>query len=369
MIGAGGALLLALSFWVSDGKPQAMPPEAKTDVAVVHAGETNAPIGLIPQVQSPPPSIPDAEPPASPAAIADLPSSIATSQPGPASNEAPVSAAQLVPVVMSDKKGWVKSPLGLEFQVTEANSASGKVTDPTGKPWQLPSDPALVSEVTADRMVINPYSGEKISIADGQWTPGNSIAWGGTGWSFKLPDLLPTSADASVTDTVATNGDSSPESPAPFDLVQKKTSKPVSQPKYSTKKLGGSSETDDLSFLGAKLHPDYARVAKPKIKPSSTRQPVTKLSSAKPSAIQRATSPSPTKNSFITRANNIRMTYKQGYWESKPGAYLEGAGNGPANWARDMTLRERSSGTIPSGFVFEVADNGVVRVVPDPAQP
>jgi hypothetical protein len=110
-----------------------------------------------------------------------------------------------------------------------------------------------------------------------------------------------------------------------------------------------------------KLHPDY--FAKSATKPDTTAK---KAPSTKPKA-----SPAPDTHSdrvFVTRASSIRLRYRDGIWISEPGAYLEGAAGSPQEWARDMTLRERSSGSIPENYVFQVLRNGVVQVVPDPAK-
>lgn len=113
------------------------------------------------------------------------------------------------------------------------------------------------------------------------------------------------------------------------------------------------------------LHPDY--FAKPATAPSNEARALTKKAvNAKPKA-----SPAPEAQSdrvFVTRASSIRLRYRDGIWISEPGAYLEGAAGSPQEWARDMTLRERSSGSIPENYVFQVLRNGVVQVVPDPAK-
>lgn len=323
-------------------KPEVAGP---TNLAVVHDMETSAP------VVSTTHSVSLGSADVTPSVVTtDATAAVVLPEAEPENEKPAVASAQLVPVELSARNGWVKTPRGAEFQITEANAIAGKVTDPDGRPWQLPVDPVLVAEIAGDREAVNPYSGERVLIAEDKWKPGELIAWGGTGWSFKLPDPLVT-APTEVTK-------SAPASVSSKDLVQ--PSVPVSSVKTSEKKRAASGSDDYLASLATKLHPDYSQ-APAHSSPDKVR------STTKPKP-QPTTSTRSDTHTFVTRANNIRMTYKDGYWESKPGAYLQGSATTPDRWAQDMTLRERSSGTIPSGYVFEVADRGVVRIVPDRAE-
>ncbi len=129
------------------------------------------------------------------------------------------------------------------------------------------------------------------------------------------------------------------------------------------------------------LHPDYfasSQEVASATSPTTSQPKITSRKSASPSSsgprpVVRSSTSKPKvridfddSKSFVTRANNIRMIYRNGVWESSPGAYLAGAAGSPQEWARDMTLRERSSGTIPSDYMFQVLSNGAVQVVPDP---
>ena len=343
---AGGLLLLALGFWPL--RKDAESTRAHTaDAAVVRYGESSAPLELAAQSET------------APTTFVELGSQAqGAGQPDPESGETAARAAQLLPVEMSARIGWVKSPLGLEFQVTETNSVSGRIIDPNGMMWLMPPDPSLPADIVGDREVLNPYSGEKTSLTNEQWKSGRAIAWGDTGWSFKLPDVLPSSLDESRNATAFTDEESGTDASPPARQVPKKSSTPASTATKQTRKPAANSiaasksavapETDDTAYHGRKLHADYTQPSR--------------------SSIKLAPAPQTTGRSFVTRANNIRMTYKQGYWESRPGAYLSGAGDTPEKWARDMTLRERSSGTIPSGYAFEVVDAGIVRIVPVSSQ-
>ena len=383
MVGAGGIFLLAAGMSLLDSPDSGPAPNQTTDYAFARDGETSAdPVKEKAEAKVPP---------ALSLASQTEPLVAAAPELKPAAEEPPVQAAQLVPVEVTTRIGWVRSPLGLEFQVTEANAFSGKLTDPDGRPWKLPSDPSLVAEITGELEAINPYTGEKTLITNDRWVAGETIAWGETGWSFKLPDPLP----VAVVESASTQTDiASAESPAPAEstsLVAAKESKtPGSQAPARGKatastsgktkqKTAGSVKTTsaesgqttdfydgDLASLEARLHPDYGRArAKPSSRPVLAAP--ARASTAPPTPAPEASTAAqkPERPSFVTRANSIRMTYKQGYWESRPGAYLSGSATTPERWAHDMTLRERSSGTIPPGYVFAVAGDGTVRIVPD----
>lgn len=310
----------------------------------------------------------------------------------PPAGETPVQMAQLVPVELTSRPGWVRSPLGLEFQVTETNACEGRVTDPAGKLWSLPLDPAVMGEVVGEREIVIPYSGDTVRLAEDQWQAGNSVPWARTGWTFKLPDPLPTA----VLDTPKTADELTTEAPAePADpaataaaKVEDQTPAPpatlAAQTGTNGEDSGGSKPSGidyidgDAGSLEARLHPDYARqrVKKGLVQPAKSRtapasRPVAKsnLKAASPAPDSKSAAGTQLRSSFVTRANNIRMTYKEGYWESRPGAYLNSQVTTPERWARDMTLRERSSGTIPQGYAFAVTSDGTVRVVPEGSKP
>lgn len=430
----------------------------------------------------------------------------ATLAPSPSMTR-PVAAAEPVPVTLTDRKGWVKTPLGSEFQVTASNATAGKVTDREGRVWRLPDDPSLEAvDVKGGRQAVNPYNGETVTVAAEQWQPGQKLSFANSGWTFRLPanlpmeiaaaapkkepavlsntvqpsiaattaaspaiaanTAMPTARSANVNSMGSGSKPSEPRStqntmesppvaavPAPskapaVEPAAAPSSPPVPAsspaaahqpppvatptpaPAAPDKEAGPSTMASraapqNLPSPVASVEPPAAPVpAKTKAEAANptdktgntvlneektempakaaseaTPQPLiaatasasksSSNSKAKPASkkttkgkavtVRRPTSTPPRKESppatvsedtrqqlvFVTRANSIRMNYRGGYWESRPGAYLPGAGQNPTDWARDMTLRERSSGTIPEGYVFRVADRGVVRVQPE----
>ncbi len=359
LLNAATLLLVAMWFVRDDDQPPqtvadktvatVLPPTA-TDVAALPDAEE--PVSLVAQVDA-------AAPPAAPEEPADVISPASPAPDEPALAQAPagaepavVMAAQLLPVELTTRTGWVKTPLGLEMQVTAENSKSGRITDSNGMVWQLPPDPGAKAQIKGLRGVVNPYNGETVAVDEAQWTPRQAIPWASTGWSFTLPDALP--ADPSL------------EKNASMIAVTKPATTTTPRPGVRTR-AAPPSDKAPLRKVAAAASKSKAP-AKPKA--ATAPRPVSKPASfAAVSAPEKAREttlapPSGSGRSFITRANSIRMTYKNGYWESHRGAYLDGSAESPSEWARDMTLRERSSGTIPKGYVFEVVNNGVVRVVP-----
>lgn len=369
----------------------------------------------------------------------------------------PITTAQLVPASITSRNGWVKTPLGNEFQVTPANASAGKITDEQGRVWGLPADPCLVAEMKNGNQVINPYNGEITPLNADELKPGRTIPYAATGWTFTLPTTLllnttskPAAAEtplvpvpkfvkapAATTAVVATSSASepTPEAKSSSNVPQDATgaitrslsilaTSPVPPPTAATapkpeeaaptplpakmpmsdrqeegKAAAGSpgpqtapppapgkppAHLDSGASKPSGLKPVKEVVKRPPGLPSKSVSK-SKLAAKKhsssgkmiasrlpaPTAQRKATASVPSASTrqqlvFVTRANSIRMNYKGGYWESLPGAYLSGAGHNPTDWARDMTLRERSSGTIPQGYMFKVVDQGVVRVLPEP---
>lgn len=331
--------------------------------------------------------------PSSPATIPPTPAVVAE----PAAPPKPVAAAQLVPVQLASRKGWVKTPLNTEFQVTPANAVDGKVTDAEGRHWQLPEDPKLVAEMKSPSQVVNPYDGQTVTLSAAESQPGHAIAYGKTGWTFRLPATLPVEMAAAKpsdlepetptspgkpgatagpepkvaplmaasTPTATASTIPSPVQPLPTETIAKAS--PSSAPVIAGKPV--TEVVKRPAGLPSATTSKKAKTVASKKKTASSGKMVTSrrpTGTAQRNELEAANDASRQQLVFVTRANSIRMNYKGGYWESRPGAYLNGAGETPSEWARDMTLRERSSGTIPQGYMFKVMDHGVVRVLPEP---
>ena len=271
-------------------------------------------------------------------------------------DSAPVVSAVPLAVQKTDRQGWIRTPLGEELELAKAVSGKGLVTDSAGRAWSIPADLnwSDESKPSEPKMVVD------AAIAHGS-SPGSATA-------LSSAEPLPVSPSPEAGEKT-TNGfvltDASPAE-SRLDVVRPEENIVVKKP-------------DMTSGTPFNLHPDYFTASATQTETTSVSsvkksQPVVKKStSAKSHPVMRSSS-SKSKGrsdydeskSFVTRANNIRMHYRNGVWESSPGAYLNGAGPSPQAWARDMTLRERSSGTIPGNYMFQVLNNGAVQAVPDP---
>lgn len=384
-LGAAAAMIVAL---LSDGEQNSPPPPA----SVIASAAGEAPREAVAEPSAPPVPVAQQQP-VSHSPLASQPAivvqaetakplenetaaaqaAVASADPVsaepavPPASDAPVLAALLVPAEHSEKKGWLRTPLGNEFQVTEANCESGKAVDAEGRPWKLPPDPALQAETPGILKAVNPYTGETVPVAEEKWKPGEQIAFANTGWTFRLPDDLPAAAPESPTEPVAAASDPQVSPPAAPPAEE-----PVLPPSQPSRK---AAKTSLLATSKPVIHrsppqdePAASESGQPDEPPLPTHevapQGEASIDPARLGSTQGSYVPAHLQRNFVTRANSIWMKYRGGYWESKPRAYLNGAGGDPLNWARDMTLRERSVGTIPRGYCFEVANNGVVFVLP-----
>lgn len=268
--------------------------------------------------------------------------------------DAPPAALPMV-AQRSDREGWIRTPLGEELELAKARSVDGKVLDSAGRPWVVPADLVLAK---TQGMTAGKFEAVTESKQSGSPSALVSLAKADT----SPASLPPSEGEVAVAPVAA--GAASAEG--------------VNQSQVKSDEVTVMKLAESTPF---NLHPDYFASSNQVASASSavTSQPKTTTrksaspSSAGPRPVVRSSSAKPKiridfddSKSFVTRANNIRMIYRDGVWQSSPGAYLAGAAGSPQEWARDMTLRERSSGTIPSNYKFQVLSNGAVQVVPDP---
>ncbi|MBL9142709.1 MAG: hypothetical protein JNM99_03410 [Verrucomicrobiaceae bacterium] len=261
--------------------------------------------------------------------------------------DTPPAAVPLV-AVKSDREGWVRTSLGEELELAKAKPVDGKILDSAGRPWVVPADLVLAKVEGMATGLSEAANLEKESAEPSAGSPPASPA---------TAESQAASAPASP-DSGGLDGGAEPQAKTEEVTVMK----PVQSTPFN-------------------LHPDYfassqqtaSASSAPSSQPKTTSRKNASPSSSGPRPVVRSSSSKPKiridfddSKSFVTRANNIRMIYRNGVWESSPGAYLAGAAGSPQEWARDMTLRERSSGTIPSNYMFQVLSNGAVQVVPDP---
>jgi hypothetical protein len=267
--------------------------------------------------------------------------------------EPPAVTAQPVPVQKGSLPGRVLSPLGDEFEVTATNAKDDRITDPSGRVWPLPADLAA-KPAPASTQPDAPAPAKPLLMAQAAPPAPVEVA--------PAPPVVPPAPTANPTPSAE-----QPAAPAPAEkpvvVAPEKPTAPAPQPAApATADTTKPATTPPAQATTPyKLHPDY--FAKPATKPDTAAK---KAAVAKPKA-----SPAPEAQSdrvFVTRASSIRLRYRNGIWVSEPGAYLKGAASSPQEWARDMTLREQSSGSIPENYIFQVLNNGVVQVVPDPAK-
>jgi hypothetical protein len=283
---------------------------------------------------------------------------------GPVNPVAPPSEADSAPVVSAvplavqktDRQGWIRTPLGEELELAKAVSGKGLVTDSEGRAWSIPAGLNWSDEIKASepKMVM-------ASVVANESSPGSATALS----SAEPPPFSPSPEAGEKTTNGFVVTDASPAE-SRVDVVTPEEDIVVKKPGMTT-------------ATPFNLHPDYFTASAPQTETTSVSsvrksQPDVKKSTSTKSHPVMRTSTSKSKGridyddskSFVTRANNIKMHYRNGVWESSPGAYLAGAGASPQAWARDMTLRERSSGTIPGNYMFQVLNNGAVQAVPDP---
>lgn len=344
----------ASSSVASTSEPENSPDEPDSSGSKTEAPEPSAPVeSQQPKASTPTVAAVDEKAPedAPPAPAPGMPT-IATTQP---EADAPPAAVPLV-AVRSDREGWVRTSLGEELELAKAKPVDGKILDSAGRPWMLPADLVLAkvegrangpSEVASlDRESADPSAGSPPAKTDSP-SPASPVT------AESQVASAPASSDTGVVD-----GGAEPQAKTEEVTVMK----PVQSTPFN-------------------LHPDYfassqktaSASSAPTSQPKTTSRKSASPSSSGPRPVVRSSSSKPKiridfddSRSFVTRANNIRMVYRNGVWESSPGAYLAGAAGSPQEWARDMTLRERSSGTIPSNYMFQVLSNGAVQVVPDP---
>lgn len=269
--------------------------------------------------------------------------------------DAPPAAVPLV-AVKSDREGWVRTSLGEELELAKAKPVEGKILDSAGRPWMIPAD-LVLAKVESTR----PGPSEAVGL---EKESGDSTAGSPPATSDSPSPASPTTAESQVA--------SAPASPDSVSVDG------GAQPQAKTEEVTVMKPVQTTPF---NLHPDYfasSQEVASATSPTTSQPKITSRKSASPSSsgprpVVRSSTSKPKvridfddSKSFVTRANNIRMVYRNGVWESSPGAYLAGAAGSPQEWARDMTLRERSSGTIPSNYMFQVLSNGAVQVVPDP---
>ena len=315
-------------------QPESVTPTASPAPLVAAAAAEPAP-------SSDSPTLPSSATSAMTDKPADVPVSTAASAPESATTEKAPLAAQPIHVSLTQRHGWVRTPLGTEFQVTTANAKDGRITDEFGRVWKLPADPGLVAEVKTLHKAVIPYTGEPTEVTGEEWKPGQRIPFGTTGWTFSLPANLPEETPAADPASAT-----SPKAAVPGAKPGTGMAAVTAKPKSAAKAAPAAKKSKNTGKLVTTRRPtgEAQRRELTAVTSEATREELV----------------------FVTRANSIRMNYKGGYWESRPGAYLSGAGENPTEWARDMTLRERSSGTIPDGYMFKVMDRGVVRVLPEP---
>ncbi len=304
------------------------------------------------KVESPVASVePNADALLSDPAQAETPMKGASEEPDVvASTESNVVSALPIAVLKAERTGWVRTPLGEELELAKATTGDGLVTDSAGRVWSVPTE--LSSSDTKEAAEIEP--------------------------SDAVAAIMPSAADTTVVSASADAPVAKPAATAPTEVVD-------AEAKTSAEAAPASDEVVIRKPIVAdatpfNLHPDYftaesKRPSEPlpiaKTKTQSISRKSSSGSGPRPvvrssASTSKVVSSRDDSKSFVTRANNIRMHYRNGVWESSPGAYLVGASSSPQEWARDMTLRERSSGTIPSNYMFQVLTNGAVQAVPDP---
>lgn len=288
------------------------------------------------------------------AALPKTPDSSEPPAPVPSESPAPAINAQPLPVQKGSRPGWVRSPLNEEFEITAANTKDGRISDPSDRVWTLPAE--LASAATS-----SPMPAQAAAVAD--ITPPVVPPP-----PPSAPALAPLPAPAAPeqpgvpgpTDKPATPVPSEPAPQAPPTTTPAPVPVETPSPAPATPPV-----TPEKPATPFNLHPDYFKTstqtaaAKAPTKKTPTKSSTSKAS-AKPVAETRSSD-----RIYVTRANSIRLRYRDGIWTSSPGAYLKDTAPSSQEWARDMTLRERSSGSIPPDYKFQVLRDGTVQVVPE----